>query len=391
LNALDLDTSLDQDTQTRFSDLRGLSNDAYTSPDFFERERKSVFRNSWVYAISLSEIPKPGDIALVDVAGEPLIMVRGKDGAVLAFMNVCPHRGSRLVNEAAKKQRHITCPYHAWSFNMDGSLRQRPHYHGPEKHDKGDDPANQCSLFQVRCGVWNDWVFVNLSGDAPSIEDWFAPSTEYMSKHNFSAFRLGAIKSFQFDSNWKLAVENYCDNYHVFSIHPDLDDLMDKHERYAMEPDRTTLKSTYILSRAGRGVGLPDFPGFSENPRKARFSVTFPTFGCAVYPSSMAIAVFRPLSVNRTELHMLFYYVSDAAQANEHAESRTLNEDTWTALNAEDEGICKMLQQGREASAYDGGRFAPYWDKGTAHFTSLFEAAMNGQINDFISETSLSH
>ncbi len=381
----DLDTWQSRNAGVDLGSARGLPNHTYTSTDFFEKERKSAFRNSWIYAISLSEIPKPGDIAPVDVAGEPLIMVRGKDGSVLAFMNVCPHRGSRLVNEAAKKQRHITCPYHAWSFNIDGSLRQRPHFHGPEKHDRGDDPEYHCSLFKVRCGVWHDWVFVNLSGDAPSIEDWFAPSTEYMAMHDFAAFRLGAIKSFYFDANWKLAVENYCDNYHVFSIHPDLNDLMDKHERYAMEPDRTALKSTYVLSRAGRGEGLPDFPGFSENPRKARFTVTFPTFGCAVYPSSMAIAIFKPLAVNRTEMRMLFYYVSDAAETDEHAEFRTLNEDTWTALNGEDEGICQMLQRGREASAYDGGRFASYWDKGTVHFANLLATTMNGRIQDYIS------
>lgn len=375
-----LEANVDKPTEA----FRGLPNEAYTSDAFFREERKHIFLGGWVYAISKSEIPEPGDCTPVEVAGQPLIVVHRRDGMIRCFMNVCPHRGSRLLNEGASKLRQITCPYHAWSFELSGALRGRPHYYGPEKHDKDGASSPDCSLFEVRSGQWQDWIFVNIDGNAPPLEDWFDSVREHFAPHDFSSFRLGTILTFEFQANWKLAVENYTDNYHVFSIHPDLHDLMDKHERYAMETDRTSLLSGYVLTRAGRGEGLPDYPGYAETPRKARFSMTFPTFGCAVYPSSMAIAIFKPLAVDRTEMRMLFYYAGDAATSDEMAPYRKLNEDTWTELNAEDEGICQMIQQGREAAAYDGGRFSPYWDRGTVHYAKLIAAGMQRRYGDML-------
>ena len=360
---------------------RGLPNEAYTSPDYFEIEQKLLFGASWTFAIAASEIPDPGDITPVTVAGQPLILVRGKNRQVRAFANVCPHRGSELVEGPRKGAHRVTCPYHAWCFGLDGKLQNRPHFFGPEKHDQASQDTD-CGLFEVRCAAWQDWIFVNLDGTAPPLADWVAPIEAHVAGFDFSAFRLSRIMTFEFECNWKLAVENYTDNYHVFRVHPALDQLQTSADRFGMTPEGMCLLNVYHMTREDRGADLPVYPGLEGHDRKASFGLMFPSFGFAFYPSSIAMAVFVPLAVDRTQMRMLFYYVGEAAGSEQHAAARELNETTWAELNEEDEGICRKLQRGRAASAYDGGRFSPYWDKGTIHFARLAVAAMTGRLND---------
>lgn len=368
LARLDLDTA----------QARGLPNAAFTDPSFHELERARLFPRTWAFAAPASLVPEPGDVLPIKVAGRPLFLARGRDHTVRAFHNVCPHRGARLVTEKLHGKAVLTCPYHAWSYGLDGTLHGRPHYHGPKKHQtRCDSGPDEARLFEVRSATWHDWVFVNLDGRAEAFEDFIAPVVREFDGHDLSVFRRSEdAMRFEFQSNWKLVVENYCDFYHVFAVHPELDIAMSDEMRRAMWPGGCHMFNGYSFEGASSGISveqadldLPKQPGLRDDLANSMvFGLVFPNFAINVYPESVQAVLFEPVAHDRTVMHMWFYYVGDAARASQFSKQRARLYNDWAGLNAEDEGICRRLQEGRTSEAYDGGRMAPYWDKGTIHY-----------------------
>jgi choline monooxygenase len=367
---------------------RGLPNRAFTDRAFFEAERRTVFARSWIFARPASDVPEAGDVLPVEVAGRPLFLARGDDGAVRVFHNVCPHRGSRLVTEPGNIKRVLTCPYHAWSFDLTGRLRARPHFNGPERHEaEGQVGADRPCLFETRSAQWHDWVFVNLDGKAPPLSDYLASALEHFDGYDLGSFRPAFHAAYGFACNWKLTVENYCDFYHVFKVHPALSAMMAKDTRRAMTPAGAHLLNGYTFAVTGRGIvgdksgaGLPLIPRLGDNlARSTRYAVLFPNMAVNVYPTNAQAVLFEPVAPDRTVMHMWFYYVGEAATDPAFAEPRDKLHSEWAALNGEDEGICQRLQEGRMSEAYDGGRLAPYWDVGTVHFHKQIGLAMRGE------------
>lgn len=353
---------------------RGLPNAAFVDEAFYELEQKYLFARTWVFAGRASQLPDAGDVRPVTVAGQPVILVRGRDGIVRGFHNVCPHRGARLVTEGADGLAMMSCPYHAWTYALDGKLKSRPHFHKPDCHDtQGDDNV---SLFEVRTETWHDWIFVNLDGGAESFEGHIAPVEAW-----FSGIRLGELtcahhETWEFDCNWKLAFENYCDFYHVFLVHPALNQSMTKDARKSMLTMGRHLMNEYWFEEAGRGgagdksgLGMSLVPGITpEGQNRAAYTAMFPNTALNVYPSNAQFVQFEPLGAGRTRMHMWFYFVPEDVGNPAFKETRDNLYREWDLLNREDEDICRRLQEGRLCDAYDGGRLAPYWDQGTVHF-----------------------
>ena len=167
----------------------GLPNAAYWSKDWLELENKRIFQRSWVFVLADAELEGPGAIKPVEVGGTPVILVRGEDDQVRAFHNVCRHRGTQLVGEGCVATT-ITCPYHAWAYRLDGTLKSRPHFHGPnqlERFDNGE--AKDLALYPIRCESWNGCHFVDLSGQAPDLATWLDPMLKRTSAFDFSNIR----------------------------------------------------------------------------------------------------------------------------------------------------------------------------------------------------------
>ena len=372
--------------ETEFA--RGLPNEAFTTQAFLDLENQTVFSRSWVFAGPASDVADRGDVKPVAVAGRSLFMARGQDDEIRVFQNVCPHRGTRLVTDVMRRTSVLTCPYHAWSYGLDGHLKGRPHYHGPDKHDRGNNGgSDRVCLFAVRSATWHDWVFVNLDGKAPPFEEYMAPAISRYDSYRLGSFRCTKHLSFEFACNWKLAVENFCDVYHVFKVHPTLDKMQTPADRFAMEPDGHHLFNWYPFAGPGRGLTidadgplLPELPELSEQLRsRCNFCGLFPNTSMTIYPSNLQFNTFEPVGAERCIMHMWFYFVGDAAQASEHEAAREEVCAEWTHLNAEDIGICQRLQEGRHCDAYDGGRLAPYWDTGTVHFHRQIADAIRGE------------
>ncbi len=182
-----------------------LPNAAYTSAEFLELEYARLFARTWMLAGFSHEIPNPGDVRPTSVAGQPIILVRGRGGEINAFHNVCRHRGSRLVAEPCQGRKTLVCPYHAWTYGLDGRLVNRPHFYGPGAHEvveAGDNEGIEWGLKPIRSALWRDLIFADLSGKAPSLDEHLRPMTERMAGYRLDALRYAGKVSFEIEAYW---------------------------------------------------------------------------------------------------------------------------------------------------------------------------------------------
>jgi len=359
------------------AEARGLPNEAFVDPAFLDLENQTVFAQNWVFGGRRSEVPAIGDIRQTRVGGNPLFLVRGQDNGVRVFHNVCPHRGARLVTEDLDGARAITCKYHRWGFGLSGKLRARPHFKGPGLHDAADPDSPDCPhLFEVRSTCWHDGVFVNLDGNAPPLTEYLAPLDKQAEGFDIAQFDYANTVSCEFDCNWKLAVENWSDVYHVFAVHPGLNDLMDPGKRTGATPDGNLIYNRYYRwgdeEESPAKDDLPRVQGLQGQAKTVSFNGhLYPGVCISFHPTMFLFWHFQPLTVDRSRLDLHIYYVAKAARAARYAALRQARTDYYFSLNAEDEEVCRLLQQGRQGRGFDGGRFSPFWDRGTLHFANL--------------------
>lgn len=369
-----------EDLKKPIETARGLPNEAFTSPDFLELERRTLFRKNWVFAGRLSEVPNPGDVKMVEIAGQPLILVCGRDQAVRVFYNVCPHRGAQIITEDRSGGSVIACKYHAWTFELDGPLRGRAHFDGPGKHARGDASDPNCpSLFPVKSDTWHDAIFVNLDGNAGPLEGHLDPVLRQAEGFDIGQFEYARTVEGRFDSNWKLTIENWSDVYHVFAVHPTLNKIMDESERTGMSADRNLIYCRWGYDRATlEQEALPVASNLTGQALTSSFmGHLFPALCISFHPGVFLLWEYRAVTVDCTELRLHIYVAGGAA--NDPAFKEALDEKAayYDALNAEDDEVCRLMQQGRRAQGYDGGRFAPYWDQGTLHLAKLVADAVS--------------
>ncbi len=352
----------------------GLPNAAYWSREWHDLEQERIFRRAWVFAGATAEIPEPGDVKPLEIGGVPIMLVRGPDGVIRGFQNVCRHRGMQIVTEPCKRAT-LTCPYHAWSYGLDGKLRARPHFLGPEKGDTfKDGGGDKLDLVPVRVGEFHGCLFVNISGTADPLEVWMQPVIDELAGFDLSAIRWAGKFDFQVEGNWKLVYENYMENYHVFALHPRLLDFAPMNIRGAGKWLGNTYTNGYRfpMMEAGRGEGLPHYPGLSpEDARRGTWFLTMPHFAVEIFPDQLAVLVAYPESPERCreELH-IFLIGEEAATGERYRREREEVFKTWNDLNLEDMSILKGMQQGRKCPGYDGGRLSPHWEHSTLGYAS---------------------
>ena len=344
----------------------GLPNTAYWSKDWLDLEFKRIFRRNWIYVAANTELDEPGSIKPMDIAGTPVVVTRGTDNIVRAFHNVCRHRGTQLVSEACRSNT-ITCPYHAWNYGLDGSLRSRPHFHGPGEIERFEDGGGpQLDLYPIRCEEWNGCYFIDLSGSAPSLEDWLQPMCERTSAFDFSCIRWIGKRQYTIKSNWKLVLENYMEGYHVFAAHPRLIAHAPMDVRWSGEWLGHVFYNDYVAPQIteGRGDVLPHFPNLSpDDTHRGMWFACFPNFAVQVFADQFVVLATYPVAPDQTleELHF-FVAGEEAASSDTHEEGRRGLLEMWHELNLEDVELLERLQQGRRSIAFDGSIMSPAWE-----------------------------
>lgn len=351
----------------------GLPNIAYTCSDFYRLEQASVFYHNWVFAGFRHQLRTSGDMRPIEIAGQPLVLVLDHDGSVNALHNVCRHRGARLVSECRNANKFV-CPNHSWSYRLDGRLIARPHFNGGERHDVNRADCHRADLKPVRCVTWHDWIFVNLSGDAADFASCIAPISARLDGYDFDALEFSETLEFEIGANWKLAIENFIEPYHVFSCHPWLNRFVGMDERIAPGFRDQVLYCGYEFreSDPARGGSLPWFPALpADKAKRGDWFVLFPNFGFEIFPDQVDVFVSWPLAPDRCRETIALYFVGAGASDERYADARAHVIRNWNDLNHEDIGVIERMQAGRYSEAFDGGVLSPYWDPVQQHFARL--------------------
>lgn len=349
--------------------LRGLASRWYIDPDAARIEHERLFAGEWVAIGVASDLAQPGALLPVEVNGVPLLALRDEAGAIRVFHNVCSHRGLKLVEGPCTLRGVLRCPYHSWSYTLDGRLRATPSIGGPGVHRIEGFDKDRHGLKPVRCAVWFDQIFVNIDGQARAFEDLVGPLTARWRAFDPSAFVRGATDSylrFEIDCNWKLAVENYCEAYHLPYVHPGLNSYsrLEDHDNL-VEPDRYAGQITRVYNPilAEDGSSLPSHPGLDDYWRHgAEYVALFPNLLLGLHRDHFFALRLAPQDVGRTIEHLHFYYLGDGATGERFAALRAANARIWRQVFAEDVGVVEAMQRGRQSPAFDGGLFSPVMD-----------------------------
>ncbi len=365
----------------------GLPAAAYASAEYLEQERKTVFAQSWVCVGLASEVPNPGDVYPTEVAGMPIVLVRdGRQATggqkLRAFHNICRHRGLQLVNKPCNVQGNLRCPYHSWTYKLDGKLKSTPHFGGYYKDTyEGFDRAAM-GLVPIRCEQWLDMVFVNLSGNAMPLETYLQPVIERWSIYDFSQLRREPKEiSLTCNANWKLAVENFSESYHLSWVHPALNSLSRMEDHFTFEVGETHVGqgSLFYNSAAIAGHSLPTFSNLAAHHKQtvAEYVTVFPNLMLGVHPDYFLVFIVNPLSPDRTFERMVFYFVGDDAMTSENAALRHLTVDLWKLTNDEDIDMIERMQTGRHSPGFDGGCFSPALERPVYRFQQKVAEAVD--------------
>ena len=356
---------------------RGLPNIAYTDPAFAARERDTLFANTWTCVGFRSDLPGGPAVQPVDLLGIPLLIVCDQSDELQVFHNVCSHRGQVLVSEAGKLDGAIRCPYHRWTYHLDGSLRGTPCIGGPGVHEVAGFDKSQHGLKRVRTAEWLGMIFVNLSGQAEDFGDYLAPVCQrwetFVGARGLQALRPapdGGL-SMVVQANWKLAVENYCESYHLPWVHPGLNSYSRLEDHYnILIPGSCAGQGTYVYDFASRaGVTLPGFPDWPADKRKhAEYVALFPNVLLGLQIDHLFVMLLEPQAHDHTRERVQIYYIGDTADAHEHAAARNKVHEGWREVFAEDVWAVEGLQRGRHSPGFDGGVFSPVMDTPTHAF-----------------------
>ncbi|MBT8409394.1 MAG: aromatic ring-hydroxylating dioxygenase subunit alpha [Alphaproteobacteria bacterium] len=356
------------------AEARGLPNAHYVSDEMFAAEREAVLFDTWAGLTVGAQVPQPGDAIPVSFLGMPLVAVRGRDGQVRVFQNTCRHRGMILVSEKGKVGNVIRCPYHSWSYALSGELKATPHVGGPGHNTHAEIDRATLGLVEIRSHVWRDVVFVNVNGNAPAFEDYAADVMARWAEFEQPIHHGGPESSFSFDvaCNWKLAVENYCESYHLPWIHPGLNSYSRLEDHYHIEePGHFSGQGTrvYRPTLTTDGRRFPDHQGLSDKwDAGAEYIALYPNVLFGVHRDHSYAIILEPAAKDRTIEHVEIYYADPAVQGEPFRDMRTANAKMWYGVFEEDVFVVEGMQTGRMGRYFDGGKFSPAMDGPTHMF-----------------------
>lgn len=348
----------------------GLPNAHYIDREVFDEERQAVLFDNWAGLGVTADVPDVGDAVPITFLGMPLLMVHGKQGEVRVFQNTCRHRGMILVEEARKIEGAIRCPYHSWCYATDGRLVSTPHVGGAGHNTHEGIDRSLLGLIEIRSHIWMDVVFINVSGTAAPFEQAHAELITRWAEFDKPLYHGGADSRFQLEvnCNWKLAVENYCESYHLPWVHPALNVYSRLEDHYHIEAKglfsgQGTL--VYRQLKDDTGAVFPDFEGLSDKwDEAAEYITVYPNVLIGVHRDHTFAIVLVPEGPEKTVENIHLYY----AQPETADHLRKKNTAQWKDVFTEDVFVVEGMQRGRHGLQFDGGRFSPAMDGPTHLF-----------------------
>ncbi len=346
----------------------------YTSTDLFRQESERIFYEQWFCVGRADQLPMPGDCLHVAVANESVLVVRGRDEALRAFYNVCRHRGSRLIRTPAlpdaatpdavnsgRASGTITCPYHAWSYNLDGTLRGAPFVRFDETC-----PKDEFSLVPVHADTWGGFVFLNLTRQTPlPLLEQLAEPVRRLARYPLQDLRRGVQLVYDVRANWKVLMENYNECYHCGPAHPELCALVPAFRERGgagldWEDGIPHRAGAWTFTTTGTSKRAP-FPGLSEKEKTHhKGEVCYPNLLLSAAAEHVAAFTLWPMSPDLTRIACEFLF--HASETTKPGFDPSDVVDFWDVVNRQDWKICEGVQEGMRSRGFRGAFYAPMED-----------------------------
>ena len=347
-------------TESYVHGARTLAGRYYTSADVLAEEGERVFSRSWICAGREEQVAEPGDYMLATIAGESIIIVRDRERVLHAFYNVCRHRGTRLCSEAVGKlPGTIQCPYHAWTYRLDGRLIGAPHMAGTKDFDLASYPLHQVALAR-----WEGFVFLHLSPHAVPLDVSFAPVMGRFARYHLPTLRTVRRIDYSVKANWKLVMQNYSECLHCPTIHPELSDKLpymsganDLVEGAFLGGTMEIKAPNESATMSGRACAmmLGDLP--PDDRTRAYYYTLFPTMMLSLHPDYVVSYTVWPVSPveSRVVCEWMVHPVAPQQPGYNIADA----EEFWDRTNRQDWNICERSQLGVSSRVYAPGPYSP--------------------------------
>jgi choline monooxygenase len=354
----------------------------YVDPGVMDLELRTVFARSWQLVARVDQVCKPGQYVATEIAGEPIAVVRGNDNVLRGFFNVCRHHAAAVMTEPEGLAHQLRCPYHGWTYSLEGELKGTPDFAGVCNFDRA---AN--GLAPVEIAVWEKWVFIKLDRDTgvspviaheqdahATLED--SPGAELINQ--IRPLELAKLhwlerRHYTFDCNWKVFVDNYLDGgYHVPHLHQGLDSVLD-YSKYMIENgERFCLQWSPMVTE-----GAEAQTGAVRKGERALYYWIYPNFMINWYDGAMDTNLVIPHGVDKTEVIFDFYFSDISESARERNRASI---DVGQRIQDEDEAICKSVQRGLNSRAYHAGRLSVRREAGEHLFHRLLYADLKAGV-----------
>jgi len=330
------------DPSAPLAEARTIPASWYIDPEMNELEKKTVFSRSWHFAGRGEQVAMPGQYVTCEIAGEPVVVVRGSDGVLRGFFNVCRHHAAAVMTESCGEASHLQCPYHGWTYALNGELKSAPDLGAVANFER-----EAMGLIKIEVTVWKNWVFARLEPGGGPLED--------LGRLNVTDFQWFERRHYSLECNWKVFVDNYLDGgYHVPFLHKSLDALLDYSEYKIETGERFCLQSSPVATGD-----------------QALYYWIYPNFMINCYQHAMDTNLVIPRGVDRTEVIFDFYFtdISEGARARNVA-----SVDASDRIQQEDAAICKSVQRGLASRSYSSGRLSARREAGEHLFHRLLYA-----------------
>lgn len=354
-----MNTAFRKTAETFTPGAQTLEQHFFTSPEVFALERERIFSRQWICAGHESQIRETGDFITADVLGESLIIVRDNGGEVRACYNVCRHRGARMCEEASGHfGSGIQCPYHAWTYSLNGRLIGVPRMEEFPEFNRADFP-----LHAAPCGVWEGFIFVNLAENPHPLAQWFAPIDGKFGDWKMPSLRSAKRVEYDVRANWKLIFQNYSECYHCPLVHPELCQLSPAD---SSENDLTEgpflggfmkINDGKSLTKSGHACTRPIVKADGSGQQRVFYYSIFPNILLSTHPDYVMIHQLWPKAQDRTQILCDWFFHPDAFKEPGFDPNDAI--DFWDLTNRQDWKVCELSQAGISSRAYRPGPYSP--------------------------------